>query len=64
MQSSHDASVKSHMAGPGWMEALAIVVLFATLLGLGGFVWWPFFVGAVLLACLVYWYYYHGKEVR
>lgn len=64
MQPSNDAGVKNPPVAPGWMETLAIVILFATMLGLGGFVWWPFFVGAVLVVCLVYWYYYHGKEAQ
>ncbi|MFA5222087.1 MAG: hypothetical protein WC391_07370 [Methanoregula sp.] len=38
-----------------WFTAVAIIILFATLV-VGGYFWWPFFVGAVLVVGLVYWY--------
>ena len=43
-----------------WFTGIAIIILFATL-GFGGFFWWPFFVGAVLVAGLIYWYYHDVK---
>jgi len=46
-----------------WMTATALVILLATCF-VGGNPWWPFFVGGVLLAGLVYWYYCQGQEVR
>ncbi len=48
---------------PAWMNAAALGILFATCF-VGGNVWWPLFVGAVLISCLVYWYYCHGKEAQ
>ena len=48
---------------PLWMNAAALIILVATCF-VGGNIWWPFFVGAVLLICLVYWYYCHIREVR
>jgi fatty acid desaturase len=49
----------------GFMDgftAIAVVIVFATL-GFGGLFWWPFFVGAVLVAGLVYWYFHELKRV-
>ncbi|HEX3002457.1 MAG TPA: hypothetical protein VHN82_08870 [Methanoregula sp.] len=46
-----------------WMTAGALAILVTTCF-VGGNVWWPFFVGAVLIAGLTYWYYRHGGEVR
>jgi hypothetical protein len=46
-----------------WMTGGSLAILFATCF-VGGNIWWPFFVGAVLLACLLYWYCRHGREVR
>ncbi len=46
-----------------WFTGIAIVILFATL-GFGGFFWWPFFVGAVLVAGLAIWYHNHVRVVR
>ncbi len=63
MHPASDTRMQNPAGAPEWMAILAIVILFATL-GLGGFFWWPFFVGAVLIACLVYWYYYQGREVQ
>jgi len=48
---------------PTWMNAAALIILIATCF-VGGNIWWPFFVGAVLIVCLVYWYYHHGHEGR
>jgi len=45
------------------MTVGALAILVATCF-VGGNIWWPLFVGAVLLASLVYWYYRHGREVR
>jgi len=64
MQQSNDTGEKQLPIAPGWLESLAIVILFASMLGLGGFVWWPFLVGAVLLVCLACWYYHHIREVQ
>ncbi len=43
-----------------WFTAVSVVILFATL-GFGGLFWWPFFVGAVLVADPVYWYFHELK---
>jgi len=56
-------TIPTRIATPAWMSAAALVILIATCF-VGGNVWWPFFVGAVLIACLVYWYYYQGREVQ
>ena len=40
---------------PEWMATIAIIVLFGTLF-FGGSLTWLFFVLAVLVACLTYWY--------
>ena len=53
----------AQIATPSWMSAAALVILIVTCF-VGGNILWPFFVGAVLLACLVYWYYYHRKEAQ
>jgi len=63
MQPPKDTRIQNPPGTPGWMEALAIVILFATL-SFGGFLWWPFFVGAVLVVCLAYWYFFHIRKVR
>jgi amino acid transporter len=63
MQPPGDIRKQNPPGTMGWMEALAIVILFATL-GFGGLFWWPFFVGAVLVVCLAYWYYHHIRKVR
>ncbi len=47
---------------PSWMTALALIILSATCF-VGGNIWWPFFVGVVLIFCLAYWYHYHIREV-
>jgi hypothetical protein len=41
---------------PHWMTVTALVILFATCF-VGGSFWWPFFVIAVLIACVVCLYY-------
>ncbi|WP_292416895.1 hypothetical protein [Methanoregula sp.] len=46
-----------------WMTGGALAILVATCF-VGGNIWWPFFVGAVLIAFLVYWYYSHRKEAQ
>jgi len=46
-----------------WMAIGALAILFATCF-IGGNILWPFFVGAVLIAGIVYWHYRHGREVR
>ncbi|MCK9630720.1 MAG: hypothetical protein M0R30_03680 [Methanoregula sp.] len=46
-----------------WMTTAALVILFATFF-VGGNIWWPFFVGAVLIVCLAYWYYRHILKVQ
>jgi len=63
MQPAGETRVQNTAGAPEWMTALAIVILFATL-SFGGFYWWPFFVGAVLIVCLAYWYYHHIRKVR
>jgi hypothetical protein len=45
------------------MTTAALVILFATCF-VGGNLWWPFFVGAVLIVCLAYWYYRHIRKVQ
>ncbi len=57
MNTGIDRSARDSAGFPEWMTSLAVVILFATL-GLGGFFWWPLFVGAVLIVCIAsYWYY-------
>jgi hypothetical protein len=56
-------TIPTRIATPTWMNAAALVILVATCF-VGGNIWWPFFVGAVLIACLVYRYYFHRKEVQ
>lgn len=46
-----------------WMTGGALAILVATCF-VGGNIWWPFFVGVMLFACLVYWHYSHGREAR
>ncbi|MDD1691299.1 MAG: hypothetical protein LUQ66_11655 [Methanoregula sp.] len=53
----------SALAVPHWMTTAALVILFATFF-VGGNIWWPVFVGAVLIVCLAYWYYRHIRKVR
>lgn len=47
---------------PDGLTVVAIVTLFATLF-FGGNFWWPFFVGAVLVACLAYRYFHASRGV-
>lgn len=61
--SDGDSRVQNPAEIPEWITGTAIVILFATL-GLGGFFWWPLFVGAVLLVCFTYWYYRHIRKVQ
>jgi hypothetical protein len=64
MQSDRNDNNSRETGGiPQWMSALGIVILFTTL-GFGGLFWWPFFVGAVLVVCLAYWYYHNIRKVR
>lgn len=53
----------AQIATPSWMSAAALVILIATCF-VGGNIWWPFFVGAVLIAFLVIWYYNYRKEAQ
>lgn len=53
----------SALAVPHWMTTAALVILFATFF-VGGNIWWPVFVGAVLIVCLAYWYYRHIRKVQ
>ncbi|AGB01630.1 hypothetical protein [Methanoregula formicica] len=62
-QPDGETCTQNTAGAPEWMAALAIVILFATP-GFGGFFLWPFFVGAVLIVCLVYWYCRHSREVQ
>lgn len=45
---------------PDWITAGAVLILFATLF-VGGQFWWPFFVGGVLIVCLVRMH-FHGPD--
>jgi type VI protein secretion system component VasF len=56
-------TIPTRIATPTWMNAATLVILFATCF-VGGNIWWPFFVVAVLIACLAYWYYNHRKEAQ
>jgi hypothetical protein len=56
-------TIPTRIATPAWMCATALMILFATFF-VGGNIWWPAFVGAVLIICLPYWYYHHIRKVR
>lgn len=56
-------TIPARITVPAWMNATALIILFATCF-VGGNIWWPFFVGAVLIVCLVCWYYRHIREVQ
>ncbi len=45
---------------PDWITASAVLILFATLF-VGGQIWWPFFVGGVLIICLA-WTHFHRPD--
>jgi fatty acid desaturase len=59
-QPGENPAVKSGFMN--WFTVISVVILFATL-SFGGLFWWPFFVGAVLVAGLVFWYFHELKEV-
>jgi hypothetical protein len=52
----------ANMEVPEGLTTISIVILFATLF-FGGHFWWPFFVGAVLVAGMAWWYFHTVKGV-
>jgi fatty acid desaturase len=48
----HDQTIPTRIAMPAWMTVVALAILFATLF-VGGNIWWPVFVFAVLVIFLI-----------
>jgi len=62
MQPLEDMREKHTTSTLGWMEVLAIVIIFATL-SFGGFLWWPVLVVIVFIACITLLYYRNYRGV-
>jgi hypothetical protein len=60
----HPGSNPAEKAGfMDWNMVVAIEIIFGTFGFVGLFFWWPFFVGAVLVAGMANWYFHTVKGV-